>query len=137
MSLNTITLSGHLGKDPVTETTRNGTVYVRLRLAVNRYYQSNGETIESTEWFNLECWGNTALVAQKFLKKGSKIAITGQLRCSAWNDEEGNYYERVYVVVSSLDLPPKPKNGDTGTHTKAKAKSSKVQGKVTHEEVHF
>ena len=125
MALNTVTLSGYLGKDPVSETTRNGTVYVRLRLAVSRYYQSNGETTETTDWLNLECWGNTALVAQKFLRKGSKIAITGQLRCSSWKDESGNYFERVYVSVNSLDLPPKPKSeGTKGDSTKAKSSST-------------
>lgn len=77
---NSVTLIGNVGKDPELKTTGNGTAFCNLSIAVNkRYKDDSGETKTITNWFPFTLWGKKAETLSKYIKKGSTIAVSGEL----------------------------------------------------------
>ena len=98
MSLNNVTLVGRCGQDPDVRYFESGSVVANFSLAVNR-------TKTETDWFNLEIWGRTAQVAADYVKKGSLIGISGNLKMEYWNDRNsGAERSKPVVRVNRLDL---------------------------------
>ena len=77
MSLrNSVTLIGHTGKEVEVTTFEKGGMKASVSLATNDYYtNAAGEKIEDTQWHNLTAFGKTAELFQKYVKKGSEIAV--------------------------------------------------------------
>lgn len=100
---NRVTLIGHLGQDPEMKTFEGGSTKANLRIATNSSYKNGkGERIEETTWHNVAMWGKTAEIAEKFLKKGSEIAIEGRLSNRSYEDKEGNTKYITEVVANEL-----------------------------------
>jgi single-strand DNA-binding protein len=79
-STNSFTLIGNIGKDPELKKTAKGVSYSNMSMAVTkRYKEKTGETKTTTNWFNFTLWGNKAEALVKFIQKGTKIAIDGEL----------------------------------------------------------
>lgn len=77
---NSVQLIGRLGNDPEIKTFESGKKMASISLATNETYTNNkGEKVEDTQWHNLVAWGKKADIAEKYLKKGSEIAIEGKL----------------------------------------------------------
>jgi len=100
---NKVQLIGNLGNDPDVKQLESGKTLAKLSLATNdRYYNQKGEKIEDTQWHNLIAWGKTAEVAEKYLKKGSEVAIEGKLTSRSYEDKEGQKKYITEVVVSEI-----------------------------------
>lgn len=100
---NRVQLIGNLGQTPEIKKTESGKMLVRMSMATNEYYKNaKGEKMEETQWHNLIAWGKTAEIADKYLQKGSEVAIEGKLTHRAWEDKEGNKRYTTEVVVSEL-----------------------------------
>ena len=91
-SVNKVFLIGNLGRDPEVRSMSSGDPVVNLSLATSERWKdkSSGEQREKTEWH----WGvifaeRRCDVAQKYLRKGSKIYIEGQLQTRKWTDQQG------------------------------------------------
>lgn len=82
MSINLVTLVGHVGQNPDVKYFESGSVKCRLTLAVNRWTRDGNQT----DWFNLELWGKTAEVAANYVRKGSLIGVQGSLKFDRWKD---------------------------------------------------
>lgn len=108
--MNSVQLMGRLGNDPEMRVTQSGTEVAKFRLAVPR-----GRDKE-TGWFDVVCFGKTASVAAQYLKKGQRVAITGQLRQERWTDQQtGQKRSRVGVMAERLhfiDWSSQEKPGD-------------------------
>lgn len=88
---NKVQLIGNLGNTPEVRTTENGKKLARFSLATNEIYRNaKGEKVVDTQWHNIVAWGKVAEIAQKFLLKGSEVAIEGKLINRSYNDKEGN-----------------------------------------------
>jgi single-strand DNA-binding protein len=88
--LNKVTLIGNLGNDPEILTLESGSVLAKFNMATNESYRDEkGELITNTEWHNVLLWGNLALNASKFLKKGSLLYLEGKLKTRSYTDKEG------------------------------------------------
>jgi single-strand DNA-binding protein len=71
---------GNVGKDPEMRYTEGGTAVSSFSVAVNRTWKSaSGEQHEQTVWYRVACWGKLADIVKKFVAKGMKIYIDGQL----------------------------------------------------------
>jgi len=106
--LNVAALEVRLGKDPELRYTQSGTPVCNLSGANNFRY--NGK--ERTDWFSFVFWNKLAEIVAQFLKKGSRINISGRLQSRTWEDKDGNtrYVTEIRANdVSFLD----PKSGDT------------------------
>jgi len=91
MSVNKVILVGNVGKDPEVKYIDGNKVVARITLATNESYRDrNGQTVEQTEWHNIEMWDDLARLAEKYVKKGKMIYVEGKLRTNKWMDKETN-----------------------------------------------
>lgn len=91
-SVNKVIIIGNLGKDPETRSFANGGKVVNLRVATTESWRdkASGERKEKTEWHSVAIFNeNLATVAEKYLRKGSKVYIEGQLETRKWQDQSG------------------------------------------------
>jgi single-strand DNA-binding protein len=102
---NTVNLIGHLGQDPDIKSLESGKTLAKFSVATNsKYKNSEGELINDTQWHNIVAWGKTAEIAEKFLKKGSHVAIEGRLNNRQYESSEGETKYVTEVVASELVL---------------------------------
>lgn len=105
MLRNQIQLIGNLGKDPEVKHLDNGKVVANISLATHEYYtNAQGEKKEDTQWHQIVMWGNNAVVAEKYLHKGSEVAIQGKLVHRNYETKEGEKRYVTEVVANELVL---------------------------------
>lgn len=99
--VNRVILIGNLGKDPEVRTFESGAIKTTITVATSESYKTKtGEKVENTEWHNVVLWRGLAEVAEKYLKKGSKVYIEGKLRYRSYEDKEGN---KKYITEIEAD----------------------------------
>ncbi|GMI16538.1 hypothetical protein TrLO_g10795 [Triparma laevis f. longispina] len=110
--LNSVTLVGRIGQTPNPRYFDNGNVVVNVSLAVTRKYHPLERKVrsiqygsEETDWFPLEIWGRDAEYCAKFVKKGARVGISGQLCMQTWTDKQtGDERKTPRVVVKSIEI---------------------------------
>ncbi|MFM5948512.1 MAG: single-stranded DNA-binding protein, partial [Novosphingobium sp.] len=115
-SVNKVILIGNLGADPEVKSFQNGGRIANLRIATSENWKdkNTGEKKERTEWHTVVLNSDGLVgVAERYLRKGSKVYIEGQLRTRKWQDAQGNdrYSTEVSVggmggVLTMLDGAP-------------------------------
>ncbi len=123
-SLNKVMLIGNLGKDPEVRTFQNGGKVCNFSIATSETWKdkNSGDRQERTEWHNVAIFNEgLAGVAERYLKKGSKVYIEGQLQTRKWQDQQGNdkYTTEVVLrgpnsVMTMLDSAPGGGGGGGG-----------------------
>lgn len=101
-SVNKVILVGNLGRDPEVRTTQDGLKIVNLSLATSDTWRdkSSGERKERTEWHRVVIFNERlAEVAEKYLRKGSKIYVEGALQTRKWTDQNGQDRYSTEVVL--------------------------------------
>jgi len=90
-SLNEVQLIGNLGRDPEIKTFSNGNSIANLRIATTDSWKDkeSGDRKERTEWHSVVIGGPLVKVAEKYLKKGTRIFVRGKLTTRKWKDSEG------------------------------------------------
>ncbi|HPU14534.1 MAG TPA: single-stranded DNA-binding protein, partial [Polymorphobacter sp.] len=92
-SVNKVILVGNLGADPEIKSFANGGRIANMRIATSENWRdkASGERREKTEWHNVTINNdNLVPIAEKFLRKGSKIYVEGALQTRKWQDRDGN-----------------------------------------------
>jgi single-strand DNA-binding protein len=92
-SLNKVQIIGALGADPEIKSFQNGGRVCNLRIATSDKWKDKvtGEQKEQTEWHSVSILSDGLVgIAERFLRKGSKVYIEGQLRTRKWQDQSGN-----------------------------------------------
>ena len=101
-SVNKVILVGNLGADPEVKSFQNGGKVCNLRIATSESWKDrmSGERKERTEWHSVSIFSEgLAGVAERFLRKGSKVYVEGQLRTRKWQDQSGNDRYTTEVVL--------------------------------------
>jgi single-strand DNA-binding protein len=91
-SVNKVILVGNLGRDPEIRSTQDGTKIANLSVATSETWRdrNSGERRERTEWHRVVIFNDKlSEVAEKYLRKGSKVYIEGQLQTRKWTDQSG------------------------------------------------
>ena len=91
-SVNKVILVGNLGRDPESRSFQNGGKVVELRIATSESWKdrNTGEKKEKTEWHTVKVFNEgLATVAERYLRKGSKVYIEGALQTRKWQDNTG------------------------------------------------
>jgi single-strand DNA-binding protein len=124
-SVNKVILIGNLGQDPEVKSFQNGGRIANLRIATSENWKDKqtGEKKERTEWHTVVLQSDGLVgVAERYLRKGSKVYIEGQLRTRKWQDQNGNdrYSTEVSVggmggVMTMLDGAPGGGGGGGGS----------------------
>ena len=100
---NKVQLIGNLGNAPEVKNTEAGKKLARFSVATNENYRNaQGEKITETTWHNLVAWGKVADIAEKYLNKGSEVAIEGKLINRSYTDKDGNKKYITEVQVNEL-----------------------------------
>jgi len=102
---NKVQLIGNLGKTPDVKNTEAGKKLVRFSFATNETYtNTKGEKVKETQWHNIVAWGKVADIAEKYLDKGSEVAIEGKLISKDYLDKEGVKKYVTEIQVNELLL---------------------------------
>lgn len=107
MSVNKVILLGHLGKDPDVRYLEGGTAVGQFSLATTKRAQtlSNGTQVpERTEWHNIVVWRGIAETAKKYLHKGDKVYIEGEIRSRFYDDKNGVRHTIVEIFADSMEM---------------------------------
>ena len=105
-SVNKVIIVGNLGADPEVKSFQNGGRICNLRIATSEDWKdkNTGEKKERTEWHTVVLNSDGLVgVAERFLKKGSKVYIEGSLRTRKWQDASGNDRYSTEVSVAGFD----------------------------------
>jgi single-strand DNA-binding protein len=123
-SVNKVIIVGNLGRDPESRSFQNGGKVVNLRIATSETWKDkmSGERKEKTEWHSVAIFNEgLANVAEKFLRKGSKVYIEGSLQTRKWQDQQGQdkYSTEIVLqgfnsVLTMLDGPGGGQGGGQG-----------------------
>jgi single-strand DNA-binding protein len=105
-SVNKVILVGNLGRDPESRSFQNGGKVVNLRIATSESWKdrNSGERKEKTEWHSVAIFSEgLANVAERFLRKGSKVYIEGQLQTRKWQDAQGQDKYSTEIVLQGFN----------------------------------
>jgi single-strand DNA-binding protein len=100
--LNQCQFIGNLGGDPEIRTFTNGAKVCNLRLAVSQRWKDRetGERKEKTEWVSIAIFSEPLVrLAEQYLRKGSRIFVSGQLETRKWQDQSGQDRYSTEVVL--------------------------------------
>ena len=115
--MNKVILIGNLTKDPEMSTTTSGKNVTRFTLAVSRNY-TNADGEKETDFINIVVWGNIAENCGKYLEKGRKCAVVGEIRNRSYDAQDGTkrYVTEVLAsVVEFLNYKQDKKDEEPGT----------------------
>ncbi|WP_311271261.1 single-stranded DNA-binding protein [Sphingobium sp. WCS2017Hpa-17] len=120
-SVNKVILVGNLGSDPEVKSFASGGKIANLRIATTESWKDkqSGERKTKTEWHSVTIMGDGLVgVAERFLRKGSKVYVEGQLRTRKWQDQSGADRYSTEVVLSGpgavLTMLDSPNAGQGG-----------------------
>lgn len=105
-SVNKVILVGNLGRDPESRAFQNGGKVVELRIATSESWKdrNSGERKEKTEWHTVKIFSEgLANVAERYLRKGSKVYLEGQLQTRKWQDQSGNDRYSTEIVLQGFN----------------------------------
>lgn len=102
-SVNKVILVGNLGADPEVKTFSNGGRICNLRIATSDNWtdRASGEKRERTEWHSVVIRSDGLIgIAERYLRKGKKVYLEGQLQTRKWQDQNGQDRYSTEVVLS-------------------------------------
>lgn len=105
-SVNKVILVGNLGRDPESRSFQNGGKVVELRIATSENWKdrATGEKREKTEWHTVKIFSEgLANVAERYLRKGSKVYLEGQLQTRKWQDQSGADRYSTEIVLQGFN----------------------------------
>jgi single-strand DNA-binding protein len=105
-SVNKVILVGNLGRDPESRSFQNGGKVVNLRIATSETWKdrNSGDRKEKTEWHSVAIFNEAlANVAERYLRKGSKVYIEGQLQTRKWTDNAGVEKYSTEIVLQGFN----------------------------------
>lgn len=148
-SVNKAIIVGRLGADPEVRTTENGTKVASLSVATSEKWtdRNSGDKKEKTEWHRVTIWGGKdgdglAGVAEKFLKKGHNVYLSGKLQTRKWTDQQGVERYTTEIVLNGFgaelvllegtqgggNRPPPADSPDDYGHTNSSGSGSRGSG---------
>lgn len=104
-SVNKVILIGNLGQDPEIRNLQDGKKVANLSVATSEQWRdkNSGEKREKTEWHRVVIFGNLAETAEKWLHKGSKVYLEGQIQTRKWQDQSGQDRYTTEVVLQAFN----------------------------------
>jgi single stranded DNA-binding protein (ssb) len=101
-SVNKVVLLGNLGRDPEVRSFQNGGKVCNLRIATSETWKdrNTGERRERTEWHNIAIFAEHLVdLSERYLRKGSKVYVEGQLETRKWQDQSGQDRYTTEIVL--------------------------------------
>ena len=111
--VNKAILIGNVGADPEVRSLESGVKVCRIRVATTERVRKDDGWGDHTEWHNVVLWRGLADVADKYVRKGSRIYVEGPLRSNEWTDKDGNRRVTVEIIASDMKLLDRRAEGDS------------------------
>lgn len=127
MSVNKVILVGNVGKDPEVRHLDSGVAVASFPFATSETYTKNGERVTTTEWHNIVLWRGLAEVAEKYVKKGSKLFLEGKITTRQYEKDGQTKYFTEIVVNNMVMLDSK----NTSSSEEPKDNSSQAPTSAT------
>ena len=111
MSVNKVILIGNVGKDPDVRYLDNHVCVANLTLATTErgYTAQNGTQVpDRTEWHNLVFWRGLAETVEKYVHKGDKLYVEGNIRNRSYDDQNGVKRYVTEIFVDSMEMLTRP-----------------------------
>lgn len=100
--MNKVILLGRLCKDPEVSSSTSGTTFARYSIAVDRKFKKEGEP--DADFFNCTSFSKQAEFVEKYLKKGTKVVVTGRLQNNNYTNKEGQKVYDIRVMVEEIEF---------------------------------
>ena len=101
--MNSVSIIGNLGHNPELRHVQSGKAVLNFRIAVDKSRSSSDRTLNDTSWFDITVWGTAAEHQAKYLTKGSRVALQGELNQRNWQDRDGNKRSSVEIIAHNID----------------------------------
>lgn len=129
-SFNSITITGHLTKDPTCTTTKNGNLVCNFTVAVNSWKKDR-----PTLFFGVQCWEKRAQTCSDALSKGSWVLVQGELFKNEWKNTEGEDRSTFKIDAKEIDFGVRPSSfSDERSEALTDTESQLAPSAVTAEE---
>lgn len=112
MSINSVSISGNLGRDSEIRSTQSGTSILTFPLAVSERIKKGDNWEEYTNWIDVVVFGRRADSLSKILAKGMKVAVSGHLRYSTW-EKDGQKRSKLEVIADDVDIMQRRDNSQS------------------------
>ena len=104
MSINQVSITGNLTREPELRSTAGGTAVLSFGIAVNdRRKNASGQWEDVPNFFECVTFGNRATALSDILAKGMKVAIAGKLHYSSW-EKDGQKHSKVDIIANEIEL---------------------------------
>lgn len=123
MAINTITVSGNVGRDAVLRVTPNGKHIASFSLPAKSGFGEN----EKTSWLNCKMFGVMAEKLSGAIVKGAKVAVTGEFVIEEWTKQDGSQVQTPTILVRDIDLPPRGTQGNDNPRQQASSQPQRQQ----------
>lgn len=100
--MNTVIMIGRLTKDPEVSYANSGTTIGRFSLAVDRRFKQEGGP--TADFFNCVTFGKQAEFVEKYLKKGTKIAIVGEIQNNNYTNKDGQKVYSTQILINQIEF---------------------------------
>lgn len=108
MAINTIIVSGNVGKDAVLRVTPNGKHIASFSIPAKTGFGDN----EKTSWLNCKMFGAMAEKLSVAVVKGAKVTVSGEFVIEEWTRQDGSAAQTPTILVRDIDLPPRGTPGN-------------------------
>lgn len=122
--MNQVIMMGRICKDPEISSSASGTKFARYSIAVDRKYKTEGGP--DADFFNCSSFGKQAQFVENYIKKGTKVVISGELQNNNYTNKEGHKVYDVKIVVHDIEFA-ESKNSSTETKKEEKNDMSFLQ----------
>ena len=121
--MNKITLIGNLTHDPETRSTPNGVTVCSFTIAVNRRFASGSGGERPTDFFRINAWRQLGDTCARFLSKGRKVAVIGELQARTYEAKDGTTRMSLDVQADEVEFLS-PKQQEDGAAPSARAENA-------------
>ena len=113
--MNCVVMMGRLTRDPEISSSTSGTTFARYSLAVDRKFKREGEP--DADFFNCTSFGKQAEFVEKYLKKGTKVVITGRLQNNNYTQKDGTKVYGVQILVEDIEFAESKKADESSANS--------------------
>lgn len=117
--MNKVILMGRLTREPEVSSSTGGTTFARYSIAVDRKFKKEGEP--EADFFNCVSFNKQAEFVEKYLKKGTKIVVTGRLQNNNYTNKDGQKVYDVRIMVEEVEFAESKNNSEASSNNSSSA----------------
>lgn len=124
--MNKVILMGRLTRDPEVSSSTSGTTFARYSIAVDRRFKRDGEP--DADFFNCTSFGKQAEFVERYLKKGTKVVVSGRIQNDNYTNKEGQKVYGVRIMVEDIEFAESKNASSDGSFSSGSASSGSSNG---------